>query len=202
MIPAQEALLRLREGNARFAADEVEHAPHHYRVPRELLVAGQDPFAIVVGCSDSRVPVEIVFDQGLGELFVIRVAGNVISSTQMASIELAAVNLGVRLVVVLGHTGCGAMNAALVAVQTGKEPEPENLRLLLAKIRPSVERAVKLGSGRDSAEIAQLAGREHVRRAVEFIRSGSHCIRRLVENDGFMVVGAEYSLSTGLVEFF
>jgi carbonic anhydrase len=202
MIPAQEALLRLRQGNARFAADEVEHGPHHYRVPREMLIAGQDPFAIVVGCSDSRVPVEIVYDQGLGELFVIRVAGNVISCTQMASIELAAVNLGVRLAVVLGHTGCGAMNAALAAVQSGLEPEPENLRQLIAKIRPSVERAVELGRGRDSAEISQLAGREHVRHAVESIRAGSSTIQRLVETDGFMVVGAEYSLVTGLVEFF
>ena len=94
MIPAPEALLRLREGNARFAADDLHHGPHHYRAMRRLLVAGQDPFAIVVGCSDSRVPVEIIFDQGLGELFVIRVAGNVMSCTQMGSIEFAAVNLG------------------------------------------------------------------------------------------------------------
>jgi carbonic anhydrase len=202
MIPAREALLRLREGNARFAADDLQHGPHHYRAMRKLLVAGQDPFAIVVGCSDSRVPVEIIFDQGLGELFVIRVAGNVMSCTQMGSIEFAAVNLGARLVVVLGHTGCGAMNTALAAVQTGLEPEPENLRLLVDKIRPSVERAVALGGGRDSAEIALLAGREHIRQSVESICNGSATIRRLVEHDGFMVVGAEYSLATGLVEFF
>lgn len=202
MIPASEALQRLRDGNARFAANDAEHEPHHYRVPREMLVAGQDPLAIVVGCSDSRVPVEIVFDQGVGELFVIRVAGNVISCTQLASIEFAAVNLGARLVVVLGHTRCGAMNAALAAVQTGLEPEPENLRLLVAKIRPSVERALALGHGRDAAEIGKLAGREHVRQAIEAIRTGSETVRRLVEEDGFMVVGAEYSLATGLVDFF
>ena len=135
MMPAREALLRLREGNARFAAHDPERGLQHRWVPRERLVAGQDPFAIVVGCSDSRVPVEMVFDQGPGDLFVIRVAGNVISCTQMASIEFAAVNFDARLVVVLGHTGCGAINAALAAVQTGVEPEPENLRLLVDKIR-------------------------------------------------------------------
>ena len=202
MMPAREALLRLREGNARFAAHDPEHGLQHRRVPRERLVAGQDPFAIVVGCSDSRVPVEMVFDQGPGDLFVIRVAGNVISCTQMASIEFAAVNFGARLVVVLGHTGCGAINAALAAVQTGVEPEPENLRLLVDKIRPAAQRAVELGGGSGSAQIEQLAGREYVRHAVESICSGSDTIRRLIENDGFMVVGAEYSLATGLVEFF
>jgi carbonic anhydrase len=202
MMTAREALLRLQEGNARFVAGDVDPEAKRQIARREELLDGQDPFAIVVGCADSRVPVEFVFDQGLGDLFVIRVAGNVVSQTQLASIEFAAQQFGAKLVVVLGHTGCGAMNAALAAVQTGVEPEPENLRLLVDKIRPSVERAVALGGGRDSAELALLAGREHIRQSVESICNGSATIRRLVEHDGFMVVGAEYSLATGLVEFF
>ena len=137
MIAAEEALLRLQEGNARFVSGEIASGPENYRYRREQIVAGQEPFAIVVGCSDSRVPVEIVFDQGLGDLFVIRIAGNVISRTQLGSIEFSAMKHGARLVVVLGHTGCGAMKAAVAAVEAGAEPESDNLRVLVDQIRPA-----------------------------------------------------------------
>ncbi len=201
MIAAEEALLRLQEGNARFVSGDVDSGSQHYRVRREQIVAGQEPFAIVIGCSDSRVPVEIVFDQGLGDLFVIRIAGNVISSTQLGSIEFAALKYGTRLVVVLGHTGCGAMTAAAAAADGCEEPQSDNLRLLLGQIRPAVMRAAGREGGCAPAAHVDRVGRENVRHSVEVIRTSSGVIRRLVEEDGLLVVGAEYSLATGAVAF-
>ncbi len=202
MIAAEEALLRLKEGNARFVSGDVASGSEHYRVRREQIVAGQEPFAIVVGCSDSRVPVEIVFDQGLGDLFVIRIAGNVISKTQLGSIEFSILKHGARLVVVLGHTGCGAISAALAAVENGAVPGSDNLRLLVDQIRPAVVRTFELERDCDAAGLVDRAGRENVRNAVEVIRTGSDIVRQFVENDGLVVVGAEYSLATGAVAFF
>lgn len=202
MITASEALQRLQEGNARFVSGDIDRDALKCSARREQLVAGQDPFAIVVGCSDSRVPVEIVFDQGLGDLFVIRVAGNVVSHTQLASIEFAAEQYGVQLIVVLGHTGCGAMAAAFAAMQSGNEPESDNLRLLVDKIRPAAERAVGGEQGRDAAALVNRLGRENVRQAVDVIRSDPGVLRRLADENRLLVVGAEYSLATGFVEFF
>ena len=202
MIAAEEALLRLQAGNARFVSGEMASGPEHFRYRREQIVTGQEPFAIVVGCSDSRVPVEIVFDQGLGDLFVIRIAGNVISRTQLGSIEFSAMKHGARLVVVLGHTGCGAMKAAVAAVEAGAEPESDNLRVLVDQIRPAVARAGEFDCGCASGERVDRVGRENVRQAVEAIKDSSDIIRRLVEEDGLVITGAEYSLATGVVEFF
>ena len=202
MIAAEEALLRLQEGNARFVSGEIASGPEHYRYRREQIVLDQEPFAIVVGCSDSRVPVEIVFDQGLGDLFVIRIAGNVISRTQLGSIEFSAMKHGARLVVVLGHTGCGAMKAAVAAVEAGAEPESDNLRVLVDQIRPAVARAGEFDCGCASGELVDRVGRENVRQAVEAIKDSSDIIRQLVEEDGLVITGAEYSLATGAVEFF
>ena len=202
MIAPEDALQRLQEGNARFVSGDIASGSQHYRVSREQIVAAQEPFAIVVGCSDSRVPVEIVFDQGLGDLFVIRIAGNVVSKTQLGSIEFAALEYGTRLVVVLGHTGCGAMAAAAATVQGGKDPGSDNLRLLVEQVRPAVMRAVDVDGDVASAAFADRVGRENVRHSVEVIQTGSGVIRRLVEDDGLLVVGAEYSLATGSVAFF
>jgi carbonic anhydrase len=146
--------------------------------------------------------VEIVFDQGLGDLFVIRVAGNIVSSAQLGSIEFAAGSLGARLVVVLGHTDCGAVDATLKAVQRGGEPESENLRLIVERIRPSAERAITNASGSSHAELVDLVGRDNVHSAVDLIRNSPGIIRQLAEEQGLMVIGAEYSVATGAVEFF
>ena len=201
MIAADEALQRLREGNARFVAGEVaSHATDH-RVRREQLTDGQAPFAIIVGCSDSRVPVEVVFDQGLGDLFVIRVAGNIVSSTQLGSIEFAAAELGARLVMVLGHTRCGAMAAALHAVRDGREPGSDSLRRIVDTIRPSAHRALAEAGRFSQDDLVDAIGRENVRHSVETIRRASGIIRQVVEDGGLEVVGAEYSLATGAVEF-
>lgn len=202
MISAQDAMRRLQEGNARFVSDNLDPGSGHHQVRRDQLLAGQEPFAIVVGCSDSRVPVEIVFDQGLGDLFVVRVAGNVVSKTQLGSIEFAATQFGARLVVVLGHSGCGAIQAALAAVEAGIEPGSDNLRLLIDEIRPAVRFALDGDGDHDTDALVDRAGRENVRRAADVIRSRSGIIRQLVEDDGLVVVGAQYSLATGAVDFF
>ena len=202
MITAEEALLRLKDGNAHFVSGDVNHDAQHYRVRREQLVAGQDPIAIVVGCSDSRVPVETVFDQGLGDLFVIRIAGNVISKTQLGSIEFAVTRFGVRLVVVMGHTGCGAVEAALAPGQQAAEPGSDNLRQLLDTIRPSVGHVLERGACRDNDGFLDRVGRENVRRSVDVIRNCPGILQRLIGENGLVVVGAEYSLATGIVEFF
>lgn len=201
MITAEDALQRLQAGNARYVAGEVDSGFRYYPVRREELSEHQEPFAIVVGCSDSRVPVEIIFDQGLGDLFVIRVVGNIVSTTQLGSIEFAARVLGARLVVVLGHTRCGAMDAALKSIQSGTKPGSDNLRLIVDQIRPAVERAVANAGGCDSATLVDRVGRENVRRVVDAVRNSPGIVRQLVEDEGLMVVGAEYSLATGVVEF-
>ena len=182
MITAQQALDRLREGNRRFVAGTGSVARH------VDATAGQAPFAIVLGCSDSRVPVEIVFDQGVGDLFVVRVAGNVAAPSQVGSIEFAAENFGTRLVVVLGHTGCGAVRATLESCERPTALSP-GLQDIVDRIRPSVE------SGDDPV-------RANIRASVKELQVGSQTLGRLVQREGLLIVGAEYSLETGVVDFF
>jgi carbonic anhydrase len=201
MNAADQALQRLRAGNARFVAGEGASQATDRRVRREQLTDGQAPFAIILGCADSRVPVEVVFDQGLGDLFVIRVAGNIVSSTQLGSIEFAAAELGVRLVLVLGHTRCGAMAAALRAVQDHKVPGSDNLRRIVDAILPSAHRALADAGQFCQDDLVDAIGRENVRHSVDTIRNASGIIRQLIEDAGLEVVGAEYSLATGAVEF-
>ena len=201
MIDAEDALQRLKDGNARFVAGDIDPDTRRDVARREQLAERQEPFAIILGCSDSRVPVEIVFDQGLGDLFVIRVAGNVVSKTQLGSIEFAADNLGARLVVVLGHTNCGAVDAALEVVQRGTVPESDNLRLIFDRIRPCAERALSRGSIRSRAELVDLVGQASVRSTVDTIRNAPGIIGRLAGEEGLLVIGAQYSLATGAVEF-
>jgi carbonic anhydrase len=201
MIDAEDALQILKDGNARFVAGDIDPDTRRDVARREQLAERQEPFAIILGCSDSRDPVEIVFDQGLGDLFVIRVAGNVVSKTQLGSIEFAADNLGARLVVVLGHTNCGAVDAALEVVQRGTVPESDNLRLIFDRIRPCAERALSRGSIRSRAELVDLVGQASVRSTVDTIRNAPGIIGRLAGEEGLLVIGAQYSLATGAVEF-
>src|SRR6201994_3017723 len=145
MIPALEALQRLREGNQRFASDTRSSESLISPRRRAELTAGQEPFAAILGCSDSRVPVEIVFDQGLGDLFVIRVAGNIVAPSQIGSIEFAAEQFGTRLVVVLGHSNCGAIETTLQQLKRPKENQSRNLRSIVDLVRPSVESLLATG---------------------------------------------------------
>lgn len=191
MVPAEEALERLRAGNARFAAGAPRARAAGPALLREL-AEGQRPFATILGCSDSRVPAEIVFDQDVGDLFVIRVAGNVAAPTQVGSIEFAAEALGVPLVVVLGHTGCGAVLATL---EQPEVPSP-NLRSITERIRPAI------GSVGDAPGdgLADRAVEANVRATVAELTSTSEILRRLADTDDLLITGAVYSLSTGLVE--
>ncbi|MBM3265372.1 MAG: carbonic anhydrase [candidate division Zixibacteria bacterium] len=202
MITAREALKQLREGNARFVAGASNHNLLSTPKRRSELAEGQTPFAIVLGCSDSRVPAEIVFDQGLGGLFVIRVAGNIVAPSQIGSVEFAAERFGTRLVVVLGHSRCGAVMATLDELKRPSENQSRNLRSIVDRIRPSVQPLLTTELARDPDMLLHHAVRAHVRVAADHLRHGSEILERLIEEDGLWVVGAEYSLETGVVEFF
>ena len=200
MIPADEALEKLREGNHRFATDVPSRQTVTVR-PADT-AGGQQPFAIILGCSDSRVPADVVFDQGLGSLFVIRVAGNVVAPSQIGSVEYAATMFGTRLVVVLGHSQCGAVIAAVEDLQTPVDQDSPNLSSIVDFIRPSVARCVAEGVGNDQDALVAKAVRANIQSSVEHLLYGSDILEELVASDGLRIVGAEYSLQTGLVEFF
>lgn len=201
MIPAAEALDRLREGNLRFLAGARDLDPAHAARRRAELVAGQRPFAAILACSDSRVPVELLFDQGFGDLFVVRVAGNVAGPSQIGSIEYAASHLGTRLVVVLGHSRCGAILATLEALRSPAGVASPNLRSIVEEIRPAVLPLPPAAPGRDTEELVRRAVRANVRAAVARLREGSEVLARAMREDGLLVVGAEYSIETGAVEY-
>jgi carbonic anhydrase len=202
MISAPEALARLRAGNTRFVSDVHGGEPIVNRARRLALTAGQEPFAIVLGCADSRVPAEIVFDQGLGDLFVIRVAGNIVASSQVDSVEFAAARFGTRLVVVLGHSSCGAVIATLEELQQPKDRRSRNLRAIVGRIQPSVEALLATDLREDPSALLEQAVRANIRASVNHLRHGSEVLERLIATDGLVIVGAEYSLDTGVVCFF
>ncbi len=197
MIPAAEALERLIAGNKRFVSNSSEIG--HMR-PSEH-ASEQNPFAIILGCSDSRVPAEIVFDQGLGELFVIRVAGNIVAPSQVGSVEFAAERFGTRLVVVLGHSQCGAILATIEQLGQPTEGQSPNLRSIVNRIRPSVAPLLH-GSRQIDDTLVNRAVRANICVSVDHLRHGSALLEQLVHDDGLVIVGAEYSLETGLVDFF
>jgi carbonic anhydrase len=202
MIPAQDALAMLRDGNSRFVADVRSRDTLPSEARRVQLTAGQAPFAAILGCSDSRVPVEIVFDQGLGDLFVIRVAGNIVAPSQIGSVEFAAERFGTRLVVVLGHSRCGAILATLEQLQQPRENQSRNLRSIVDLVRPAVEGLLSTNLRNDAGALIDQAVRANIRASVSHLRHGSEIIERLIQKDGLLVVGAEYSLETGVVDFF
>ncbi|HWY72796.1 MAG TPA: carbonic anhydrase, partial [Burkholderiaceae bacterium] len=180
MTHALEALERLREGNRRFAAGDSSHDARSARARRDELASGQLPFAAILGCSDSRVPVEIVFDQGLGDLFVIRVAGNVVAPSQIGSVEFATERFGTRLVVVLGHSRCGAIQATLEQLQRPRENQSRNLHSIVDRIRPSVEGLLATELRHDPETLVRQAVRSNIRASVGHLRHGSPLIEQLV----------------------
>ena len=205
MIPAEDALERLREGNRRFVA-EVRKEKASGRKRRHEVAAAQEPFAIILGCSDSRVPAEIVFDQGLGDLFVIRVAGNIVAPSQVGSVEFAAERYHTRLVVVLGHSQCGAILATLEELSRPTADQSRNLRSIVDRIRPAVEELVtrdhprEYPGGHDA--LVHQAVRANIRASANQLRHGSEMLEQAIQKNGLVVVGAEYSLETGVVDFF
>lgn len=203
MQNAQQALDKLIEGNRRFVAGLQSTALDAQESRRyELVMHGQQPFAIVIGCSDARVPAEIVFDQGLGDLFVIRVAGNIIAPSQVASVEFAAEQFGSPLVLVLGHSNCGAIEATLEQLERPRESRSSNLRAIVDRIRPSVEPLIEAGLEPGSARLLEQAVRANIRASASQLRHGSQILEKLIARGELMVVGAEYCLQTGSVDFF
>ncbi|HYW76234.1 MAG TPA: carbonic anhydrase [Gammaproteobacteria bacterium] len=202
MISPQAALERLREGNIRFASGVRSIETTLGKSQRDELIGGQEPFAVILGCSDSRVPVEIIFDQGLGDLFVIRVAGNIVAPSHIGSVEFAAEAFGTRLVVVLGHSRCGAVTATIDELQRPNESRSPNLRDIVDRVRPSVEGLLKTELSNHRDALIDEAVRANIRASADHLRHGSRMLEDLIEKDGLLVVGAEYSLETGLVDFF
>jgi carbonic anhydrase len=202
MLTAVDALVQLHKGNQRFVANVRGPSTSSSNAQRRELVVGQRPSAIVLGCSDSRVPAEIVFDQGLGALFVIRVAGNVVASSQVASVEFAAESIGTRLVVVLGHSNCGAVMATLEDLERPADRRSANLHSIVGRIRPAVEGLVAIQPGQSTEALLPQAVRANIRASANQLRHSSQILEKMIVEDGLLVVGAEYSLETGIVEFF
>ena len=202
MISAPAALERLQAGNRRFVADMRHVGRTASHAHASGFGAPQEPFAIVLGCSDARVPAEIVFDQGLGDLFVIRVAGNIVAASQVGSVEFAAARFGTRLVVVLGHSQCGAIQATLEELQQPTANQSRNLRSIVDRVRPSVETLLATDLRHDPTALVQQAVRANIRASANHLRNGSDILESLIQRNGLVVVGAEYSLETGIVDFF
>jgi carbonic anhydrase len=200
VIAAAEALTRLCEGNSRFVSGQTPTQTLSNNV-RRILALDQAPFAIVLGCSDSRVPAELVFDQSFGDLFVIRVAGNIVAPSQVGSVEFAASKFGTKLVVVMGHSHCGAIAATLEELLDGATTQSRNLRSIVDRIRPSVSTLLAGRPGLDRKTLAREAMLANVRASVDHLSHGSELLERLVHRDGVRIVGAEYSLDTGIVSF-
>ena len=202
MISADEALKRLQEGNERFADGVMSVKSLLSQTQRTELALGQEPFAIILGCSDSRVPAEIVFDQGLGDLFVIRVAGNVVAPSQIGSVEFSAETHKAKLVVVMGHSNCGAIEATLSELKRPSESRSPNLRSIVDRIRPSIESLMETDLRDKPEELMKKAVRANVRACVSHLRHGSQLLEDLFAKGELKIVGAEYCLETGSVDFF
>ncbi len=202
MIPAHEALARLKAGNERFKSNVRDLDAMASNARRGKAVHAQEPFAIILGCSDSRVPAEIVFDQGLGDLFVIRVAGNIVAPSLLGSVEFSAVQHGARLVIVLGHTHCGAIQATVSELRQPSDNRSPNLQSIVNRIQPSVQTLLEAGLDEDDDKLITLATRANIRASVSHLRHGSQILEGLIANEGLKIIGAEYSLETGEVDFF
>ena len=200
MTTANDALNRLKAGNQRFVANVRDTSAETNESRRAQVLESQHPFAIILGCSDSRVPAEIVFDQGLGDLFVVRVAGNIVTPSLLGSVEFSAVQHGARLVVVMGHTKCGAIQATVGELKQPSSDLSPNLQSIVNCIQPSVEKLVEEET--DESKLISLATKANVRASVAQLRNSSEVLNDLVSNDGLQIIGAEYSLETGKVEFF
>jgi len=193
----EEALARLDEGNLRFREGRTSSATRRSWSP-DMAIQPQRPFAIILGCSDSRTPVEILFDEGFGDLFVVRIAGNIVAPSVVGSIEFAAERFGSRLVVVMGHTRCGAIAATLQAMEGGLGPQSKNIRDITERIAPHLEGVPRSLDDTDTS----AAVRANVKASAAHLRHGSALIEEMVATGRVKVVGAEYELETGMVHFF
>lgn len=199
MISAQQALERLRQGNHRFITGKLDNGKSRSPARRAALAAGQAPFAAILGCSDSRVPLELLFDQGLGDLFVMRVAGNIVTPSELGSIEFAVAKFDTPLVVVLGHTNCGAVTGA---VEQQFDGMPAALRSIVEQVRPAVDHVLAHGGEDAEASLVNNAVRANVRHSVAQLRRESELLQARLEAGQLQIVGAKYRLDSGEVEFF
>jgi len=202
MISANQALKRLQEGNQRFVSGTQTHGtladqPGH----RHGLLSPQEPIAVILGCSDSRVPVETVFDQGFGDLFVVRVAGNIVAPSQIGSVEFATERFGTPLVVVLGHSFCGAVMATIEELEKPSTSQSPGFREIVEAIRPAVEQSKHVNGTEFAADLLEQAVRANIRASIDRLTHGSKLLGQLVRKEELSIVGAEYSLATGIVEF-
>jgi carbonic anhydrase len=202
MISGRQALERLREGNQRFVSEDAGPQALSSTSRRKELANGQNPFAIILGCSDSRVPAEIIFDQGLGDLFVIRVAGNIVAPSQIGSVVFAVERYDTNLVVGLGHSLCGAIQATLEELERPSGTRSPNLRSIVDRVRPSIEELTLTDLRKQPDKLVHHAVRANIRASAAHLRHGSQTIEHLIQREGLVVVGAEYSLDSGLVDFF
>ncbi|MBF0274837.1 MAG: carbonic anhydrase [Nitrospinae bacterium] len=201
-ISSIQALERLKTGNQRFASSSQSNNLFDSRNRRQELTEFQEPFAIILGCSDSRVLAEIVFDQGLGDLFVIRVAGNIVAPSQIGSIEFAVERFGTALVVVLGHSSCGAILATLEELERPSENRSPNLCSIVDRIRPSICTLLEINPSQSKDILVENAVRANIKASVDNLENGSEILKQLILQEKLLIVGAEYSLETGLVDFF
>ena len=201
MITANEALQRLQEGNKRFVSGVRSIDSLVKQMQRQDFVDGQAPFAIILGCSDSRVPAELVFDQGLGDLFVIRVAGNIVAPSQVGSVEFATSQFGTPLVVVLGHSMCGVVMATVEEIKRPSDQTSSNVLSIVSRIRPSVELLLETDLHDDPEHLLKTAIRSNILASTNSLRHGSQMLEQLILEDRLAIVAAEYSLETGVVEF-
>jgi carbonic anhydrase len=201
MLPI-DALENLKAGNRRFSSNQRDADALASQAHRPELAAGQKPHAIVLGCADSRVPAELVFDQGLGDLFVVRVAGNIAAPSQVGSIEFAVQSFGVPLIVVLGHSNCGAIRATIDELEQPTGGHSPDLTTIVDQIKPAIAALMDTSSHENQAELIAKGIRANVSMAANHLRHGSQVLQEKVNSGELWVVGAEYSLETGVVEFF
>ena len=202
MISATDALERLRDGNRRFISNEISEEVLAIREHRAGAAAPQNPFAIILACSDSRVPTELIFDQGIGDLFVIRVAGNIVAPSQIGSIEYAAKQFGTRLVVVLGHSNCGAIIATLRELALKESHRSPNLRAIVDRIRPALDSVLEEYYDAEDEAVVASCVRANVQASVDGLQHGSLILEQLIEAKELNIIGAEYSIETGYIDFF
>ena len=202
MISAEESLARLKEGNRRFVSNVDGSSEISAQAKRHELIAGQEPHTIILGCSDSRAPAEIIFDQGIGDLFVIRIAGNIVAPSHIASVEFAAEQFHTQLVVVLGHSNCGAVKATIEDLKQPYNKRSQNLHSIVSRIRPAIEPLLDTELKNDPEALLKVGVRANIRASVNQLRHGSNILEQLTHESGLVIVGAEYSLETGEVDFF
>lgn len=196
MTSAQEAIKLLKEGNQRFVANKRQIDPHG-----DDHAVDENPIAIVLGCSDHRAPPDIVFDRGLGDLFVIRVAGNIVTPTQLGTIEFAAQTFGPRLIVVMGHSRCGAIQATIQTRHKNATPGSPNLDSIIKRMLPAIDAHLDSETDPTDLDFIRQVTHTNVFNSIRDLRAHSQIIADLMDNDNLLIVGAYYDMVSGRVEF-